>query len=767
MAKDFEALAQEAASDVGEDEFKARLLAALQVEEQNAIGYSTDAEITDHVDALNRYLGKPYGDEVDGRSKITTREIQETIGWLVPDLVDIFAAGGRICDLEAGAPEAEQGIEQRADYLNYVFFEDNQGVLILYDFIFDALLHKRSYMDVDWDDRPIYMGWQEYRGLTQLQVQGLLDDPATEVDPDSLEIEQVPPSEGFPDGQAYTVKARKALAEGKCTIECVPPEDMFVAGRSVEVRSSRYKGRLLRWRRAVWKRLFPDYADEIDEAPAGEPSDAIGTDERRAARFNDGDGTGGDWAEAAAKDAEELVGRKEYIWWSEFGDEGQTSEEKLLRVYRLGSLILEVEEVDDDPFASATGHRIPHRLQGLSIADLLGDLQKLKTVLTRSLVDGTMASNVPRIVAKEGVNLNDLLNLDHGAVIRSGQLNPSEAVMPLAMPDLAPSTLKALEWTNQIIEQRTGVSRHAQGLDPDSLNHTAKGIQLLQNAANGVKRMIARLIAVGVEEALTKVDRVIMRHQRQERTVRLGKEWARVNPTSWNPAMKVKVSVGLGTGSKEAQLQFLQMIQQDQVAWVSSYGPATPVVTPQHLYATVTEKLRVMGYSSPERYFGEPVQQNPQTGQMEPFIPQPPPSPDQQKIQAQVQEGQARLQLDQQKAQADAQLSAQKMQIDAQVRQMEGQAKAATDAQKGELDAAIARMKAEGELVVMREKAVLEADLKREQMRFEMQMALAQFEFEKEIAREKLTIQREQAEAKVSMNGSAGTSGPSFGGKPG
>lgn len=748
--------AELAVASVGSDDH-ARLLAVLQVEEEQAMGYRTDAEVAEHIEALDRYFGRPYGNEISGRSQITTRELQETISWLLPDLLDIFAAGGRICDLEATKPEAEQGIEQRADYLNYVFFRDNPGLLVLYDFLFDSLLHRRAYVDIDWSDKAIHSAWQSYDGLTPPMVEEIVSRQGVEVD--GFTVAPVEPSEAYPTGEAYSLRARYLMEPGKASIEVVPPEDMFVAARVADLRAARYKGRLLRWRRAQWKRLFPDFVDEIDGAPA-DGGELFRVDESRDARFGDADD---DWERAAQHDADELIGRKEYIYWTKEGEEGEASEEVLLRVYRIGGVILDVEEVDEDPFASATAHRIPHRLQGLSLADLLGDLQKLKTVLTRALVDATMQANVPRIAADQNaVNLNDLLNLDVGAVVRTTG-HPGAALMPLETPDVSASTLQALEWANQIIEQRTGVSRHAQGLDPDSLNHTARGIQLLQNAANGVKRMIARLLAVGIEEMMEKLDRVLMRHQRQERSVAINKQWVKVNPASWHPAMRVEVSVGLGTGSKEAQLGFLQMIQGDQMLAYQQFGPTNPVVTLKHLHATITEKIRVMGYKSADKFFGEPI--DPQTGQ--PWAPQPQPGPDQQKAQAEMQEAQARLQMDMQRAQAETAAEAQKLQQDAQLRRMEADAKVASDAQRAELEAQVARMRAGAEIEIMREKMQLQLQLERERMEFEAQMKLAQFEFEKDLQRQEMELKRQAMKAKTNGAAPTGISQTQFGGEPG
>ena len=266
----------------GDDEAEGRLLAALKAEEMQAVGYETSAEVTKHTEALDRYFGKPYGDEVQGRSQITTREVYETVAWTLPDILDIFAAGGRICELEADDPQAESQADQRADYLNYVVFKDNPGVLILHDFIFDSLMHPRAYVDIEWDDEPSYAGWEEYQGLTQMQIEAMVQDEATELDEDSFKEEPTDPSEAFPDGISYSVKARKRLRDGCCRIEVPAPEDMFVAGRSTDLKEARYKGRLLRWRRSTWMRHFKDKADAIEAYSAGDEASAIDTDERRS-----------------------------------------------------------------------------------------------------------------------------------------------------------------------------------------------------------------------------------------------------------------------------------------------------------------------------------------------------------------------------------------------------------------------------------------------------------------------------------------------------
>jgi hypothetical protein len=249
-----------------------------------------------------------------------------------------------------------------------------------------------------------------------------------------------------------------------------------------------------------------------------------------------------------------------------------------------------------------------------------------------------------------------------------------------------------------------------------------------------------------------KLYRLIHKHQNEARSVKIAGQWRDIDPRAWEADVRCTVSVGLGTGAKEKQLMMLQMIQGDQVAWVQAYGPATPVVTPQHLHNLVAEKLRVMGFKTPDKFFGDPV--DPQTGQ--PFVPQPPPDPKTQAVQAKIQEGQAKLQLD-----------AQAAQMSAQVKQFETQAKVKSDAEKAQLDAAVAEMEMQGRLRIMEQEAMAKMAVARFEAEQNAQLARDQFEFEKELKRQELAAKieamRTQANAKAEVAGSS----TQFGGEPG
>ena len=745
------------------DETTSSLLLALKEEEQWAASYLKSELQESQIDALRRFYGDEYGDEVDGRSRVTTREVYELIQWLRPDLRRAFTSGDKVFEFEGVTAESDQYADEATDLVNHVFLSDNEGERELDAFIFDGLLQRVGVMACEWREAE-YSPAQEVTGINSIQFQALQADPETEIL--AQDVRQDAPDEAHQDGLYIDLKIKRRTKDAYPEVFAIAPEDFRVAARTVDLQSARYAGDIVRMMRGEAKRKWPDYAEEID-AHHGDTG-GFNTDERRAERFRDLEGwDAGSVRDGKGDDADEIEIMREYIRH----DLDQDGMPELIRCYRLGDCLLEHEEVDEHIYAHWTPIPVPHRLFGLSIYDEAKDIQRTKTVLLRNMLDSVYFSVVPRVgadttkVSQRG--LDALLTVRPGVVIETNG-PPADAVFPFVTPDLSQSALNAMQWMDRVGESRTGVNRSAQPMDPDLLHDTAKGVELLQNAASVRKEEIARNLAVGLQVLGMKLYRLLHKHQNEARSVKIAGQWRNIEPQAWKATVRCTVSVGLGTGAREKQMAMLQLIQGDQIAWVQAYGPGTPVVTPEHLHNLVTEKLRLLGFKSPAKFFGDPVVQNPETGEVQPFVPQPAPDPNMAKVQAQIQEGQARLQLDAQKMQVGAQIDAQKAQVDAQVRQMEAEAGAQADARKAELDAQIAKMRAEGELTIMREKAVLEAQLKREQMQFEMQMALAQFEFEKEIAREKLTIQREQAEAKASMNGSASsTTGPSFGGKPG
>ena len=117
-----------------------------------------------------------------------------------------------------------------------------------------------------------------------------------------------------------------------------------------------------------------------------------------------------------------------------------------------------------------------------------------------------------------------------------------------------PYALKALGtelFADTMAEQRTGATRYNQGLDANTLNKTASGINMIQNAAAQRIELIARIYAeTGVKRAFRRILQLVCQHQQKARMIRLRNTWVEMDPRGWRDSMDMTVSVGLGNGNR-------------------------------------------------------------------------------------------------------------------------------------------------------------------------------------------------------------------------
>src|SRR5262245_37581491 len=157
----------------------------------------------------------------------------------------------------------------------------------------------------------------------------------------------------------------------------------------------------------------------------------------------------------------------------------------------------EIVEVDCMPFAAMTPVIMTHRLFGRSIADLVMDIQRIKTALIRGALDNMYLHLNPRVEVAEAHasenTLDDLLVSRPGGIVRTktpGGLNWQE------VPDITASVYPALQYFDATREWRTGVSRQGQGVDPNALqNQVATIANQMQAAAEKRIKLIARIFA--------------------------------------------------------------------------------------------------------------------------------------------------------------------------------------------------------------------------------------------------------------------------------
>lgn len=603
------------------------------IEQHESYASTQSTDDVDRREAIQYYLGEPFGDEVEGRSQIVSREVADTIEWIKPSLMRIFASGDEIVRFDPHGPEDLEQAEQESDVLNWYCLQRNNAFNALYSWFTDALLTRNGYMVAYWDD-AVDTSTEEYEGLSAEEMQMLEHDDEIEIS-EGPEVENrmewtVRPDEmGQPIQQQievpyYSVTVKRTKKRGSLCYKCIPSERAIIDGllQDVSLNESDFAGYWERMTLSALRQKFPDQ-DIPDDIQDDESAMQDSTMNARDRLIN--------WRERSdigGVDPSLRMVRVVFCWVRADVDGDGLAERRY--VVKVGRKILYNDATDIVQMACLTPIIFPHRHKGVSMFDLLKDLQQIKTMVTRGMIDSIYLANSGRTaVNADRVNLDDMLVSRPGGIIRT-QGDPGGSVMPIVQPFIGGQIVNTLEYLDAVGEKRTGVTKYNQGLDANTLNKTATGISLITQAAGQRIELIARVFAeTGVKDLFLIGHALIRKHGDRQTVVKLRNKWMPIDPRSWAKRYDVSVSVGLGTGDKQQQAQSLQLIMQIQQQMIAG---GVGIVSKDNLYNLAAKVVQTGGWKDVGSFFTDPSGQpqgQPQQGDpKQPFMPpQPPPDP--------------------------------------------------------------------------------------------------------------------------------------------
>ena len=87
------------------------------------------------------------------RSKAVSYDVFDTVEGLMPGLMEVFAGGDEVVRFNPTSEDDEELAAQETDYINHVFLQQNEGFLISYSFIKDALISKNGVVKIYWEEK--------------------------------------------------------------------------------------------------------------------------------------------------------------------------------------------------------------------------------------------------------------------------------------------------------------------------------------------------------------------------------------------------------------------------------------------------------------------------------------------------------------------------------------------------------------------------------------------------------------------------------------
>jgi len=573
------------------------LVAIIESHRAKSIGKDGSDVHSERASALDHYHGRAYGDEQEGRSSVVTRDLSETIDWIMPPIMKAFLQSGDILEFEPSGADDMDDSEQESAYVNHVMTKDNNAFLYLHDAVKDALILKNGYIK-HWFDDSVKITESEYNGLTSDQLIKVYSDLESEAEVEVLEHEE---SIEEIDGQevpVFDVKLKCKKKVNRVKIQAVPSEEIRI---SKDCRGSTQEAAFVEHYTTKTRSELIEMGmkkEFVNELPAHTNiKDAQSVSRNSLSSESDYD-TGLD------KSMDDIEYSEAHIR-VDYDNDGVAELRKVITVggkLPPGSEWNEV--VDCVNITSFIVKRIPHRHIGESLDDELEDLQRINTVLTRQLLDNIYLTNNQEYIVNNRVHLPDFLESLPGGVKRVKDDEPvSGCVEPVPVTPIMNQILPAIDHFEKVKDNRTGINKLSTSIDPNVLKGTTKGAYMEGvNRASQKVEMIIRMTAEGVKELALRVHELLLKHQDISRIVRLRGEFVEVNPSEWKERTDLTVNVGLGSGTEDEKQQKLGIMSelQDRMGGLG-------LVSAKQGYELALDVGKALSFPLPEKYFLDPA----------------------------------------------------------------------------------------------------------------------------------------------------------------
>lgn len=596
----------------------------------------------------------------DGRSQVVATKCREVVRGIKPSIQRIFMTNDKFVEFQPRSAEDVALAEQMTSYISYKF-QQQDGYRILNDVLQDAMVKKVGIALAYYDEKD-EIETHTFTGLTDDAMQLLIEEDGVEVvehtETMSIEVDEMGIEVEMP---MHDVKIERSVPRGDIKVESVPPEDFFVDRNARSVEDFYVIGHTTDMRVSDLLAMGFSLDDLFDvDGDRYSPMDDEAEFERRGYTVDEDDD------ENLSTSSRKVSVTTAYM---ELDIEG-SGKPKLYQFLCAGSgyKLLNYYEADMAPYAIFEVDPEPHAFFGTSLVDLVIYDQDAATSMLRGILDNVALTNNPALQIVDGqANVDDLLNNEIGRIVRVKQMG---AVGEMTVPFTAGSTLPAMQYFDQLVDNKTGVSKMAQGLDPDVLKSaTATSVAASVQGQTGQAEVIARNIAEG---GMRRLFRIILdlatKNIDGEEMARLNNTFVPIDPSTFDTEMDLIVNVGIGTGREQERAAALMQAFQIQQQIYTTYGPMNGVVTLTQMRNTMSDMLALGGIRNSERYFlpiTPEIEQQMLMQQQQAAAQQPPmPDPNAAFMQAEQMKAQTRAQVDMTKAQLDQQYKMHKLAMD-------------------------------------------------------------------------------------------------------
>lgn len=548
----------------------------------------------------------PDDDDVSNRSHAVSTDVRDTVLAIMPSLIRIFTSAENVVNFVPRNAATQELAKQQTDGVNYTFWEENEGFLLLHDVFKDALIQNIGVVKW-WTEHENCVREESFSNITILQLSGLIEEYQAAT---GTQVEVLEAQGSAQEGILARVKLRYIESSPRYRIEAVPPEEFRINRRAKSIAKSSLVGHQTLQTPSDIIKL--GYDRDTVEQYKGKFSHYTVEEDLRTPGINTS------WMQ------QEMVEWGEYFIMIDSDGDGI---DELHHICVIGDNyeIMSDEIVDDRNMALFCGDPRPHTAIGDSIASLTKDIQKINTQILRGSLDSLSASMFSDYVVNEMVtSVEDVMADGVGKIIRT-RADPTSAVHEFKKSFIGDAAFTMMGTMDAIRQRRTGISEASKGVDPKALQSTTvAGVDAIVTGAQERIELIARIFAeTGFKDMFRGLAKEMARNPNKAKTVEMRGKWIEVDPSLFDPNLTVRVNPTMGKGTDMNRLMALNEIKGFQLMVFEKFGAANSVVTPDHIMNTMDDMLAIANVKDTSRYYTRMTPEQLQALQTAPKDPSP------------------------------------------------------------------------------------------------------------------------------------------------
>ena len=594
------------------------LSAKLQENQHRASTYYNQEFSIKAASAWARYYGEDVGNSPEGYSGETTRESMQVIDRMTEACMRATFEQGTIINFSPhNTPDNQQNdldFHMMSRHCENIIREAPESKKMLEQFALTGLTEGVAFLRVESYKPPNEDGIRN--NMNVFDVVQMDRDPDVQIIEHAVEFDQT-----YPEGKKIHIRFKRKMPH-KTLIQFVPNSQMLWQRNAVSFDQTLPNGcsyighiQLLPINEII--RQLPSAAKVIDYGFPSDETDQIYHDYREqiySAQIGDlySDQRYGD---------SPMQGRRihglldEYVKFDLDGD----GQDEIVCVRRVGTHILHISPVMDNPFVCWVPKASPARAVGQSLDDKVNDVQRQSTDMTRGIMNTMSLAQVPRVIVNMSTNamsdispdqtLTDLENTSLGGIVRASG-PPGDAVQTYGVidPNLPLHLMMIRDKIRMEVQERTGIGSAMTGATDPNVGRTATGTHMSQQTSTMPARAIISNYGEGMKVLAKKTLRCEIMNGGMV-YIRMNGEYHQADPRQWAYNVIVKVNLSGALINPDQRQGQLETILNLGIMTMQHLGPDNPVYNLTHFSNSFEELIRTMSFSDASRFVGDVTEQ--------------------------------------------------------------------------------------------------------------------------------------------------------------